>query len=77
MGGLTRRDLGILGGSYLILSGIKISGIYALGINIVLLILLKLSKRYLKPGLFQLLLSRRQLCWAYCLEKIKIKDTDV
>ena len=45
LGSLTRYDLSILGVSYLVLSFVKVSGLYALGVNVFVLIFLKLVKK--------------------------------
>lgn len=57
MGSLTRYDLATLGGSYLVLSWMKVSGLYALAINALLLLIIKLAKKWLRPGFFVHLLD--------------------
>lgn len=65
MGSLTRFDLVILGGCYLVLSWMKVSGLLSLGINAFVFLLLKLIDRNLPKGFFQGLRSDRWLKWSY------------
>lgn len=65
---LTRFDLGVLGSSYLILSWMKVSGIYSVIVNAVLLLLLKVCQKRFMSGFFRFLNEERCLKWAYKLE---------
>ena len=68
VGSLGRYDLILLGGSYLVLSWMKVSGLYALAINIGILLVLKFTQRRLRAGFFRFLATPRRLKWAYKLE---------
>ncbi len=66
--GLTRSHLVALGGSYLLLSWVGISGMASFAFNLCLLLGLKLGQKSFRPGFFQLLFSPRVLLWAYKVE---------
>lgn len=53
LGNLTRYDLVIIGVSYLILSWMKVSGIYSLAINALILVLIKFAKGKFQVGFFR------------------------
>ena len=65
--GLTRSHLLTLGGSYLLLSWVGISGLVSLIFNVALLLILRIAQKQFRPGFFRLLLSPRVLSWAYKL----------
>lgn len=69
MGSLTRFDLVILGGCYLILSWMKVSGLLSLGINAFVFLILKLVDRNLPSGFIKGLRSARVLKWNYQMGK--------
>ena len=71
LGGLTRSHLLTLGGSYLLLSSVGISGMASLIFNALLLLVLKLTQRHFQAGFFRLLISPRVLSWSHKMEKIK------
>jgi len=62
-GSLTRFDLAVMGGAYLILSWMRVSGLVAIGINTGLLILIKLAQHWFRPGFFKLFRGETQLEW--------------
>ncbi len=70
LGSLTRYDLVFVGMAYLILSWMKVSGIYSLIINACLLVALKLCKKYFNKGFYQHLNDEKQLKWSYKLEEL-------
>ncbi len=70
LGAFTRFDLVILGGSYLILSWMKVSGFISLLINALVYMMLKLMERKLPKGFFKGLRSRKVLKWNYELGKV-------
>lgn len=53
LGSLTRYDLVIIGVSYLILSWMKVSGLYSLVINALILVLIKFAKGKFQIGFFR------------------------
>lgn len=53
LGNLTRYDLVIIGVSYLILSWMKVSGLYSLAINALILVLIKFAKGKFQVGFFR------------------------
>lgn len=59
----TRYDLITVGGCYLVLSWLKVSGLTALFINILVLLSLRLSKKWIQVGFFKSLFKKRQYCW--------------
>jgi len=63
-GSLTRFDLGVMGGMYLILSWINVSGLVAVGINAAILIAIKLVQKWVRPGFFKLFRSETRLEWS-------------
>lgn len=67
LGSLTRYDLVVLGTSYLMLSWMKVSGLYSLATNALLLLVLKFIQRRLRPGFFSHLGDEKQLEWSYQL----------
>lgn len=69
MGSLTRFDLVILGGCYLVLSWMKVSGLLSLGINTFVFLILKLVDRNLPNGFIKGLRNRRILKWNYQMGK--------
>lgn len=52
LGSLTRYDLCVVGLSYLILSWMRVSGIYSLMINALVLLILKVIKKRFQVGFF-------------------------
>ncbi|PIP92552.1 MAG: hypothetical protein COW00_00085 [Bdellovibrio sp. CG12_big_fil_rev_8_21_14_0_65_39_13] len=67
LGNFTRFDLVILGGSYLILSWMKVSGILSLAINAFLYFILKLIENKFPKGFFLGLRGKQMLIWSYKL----------
>jgi len=67
LGTLTRIDLLVLGGCYLILSWMKVSGLYALGINALVLLTMKFTQKRLSSGFFSHLGDETKMSWAYKL----------
>jgi len=70
IGNFTRFDFVILGGSYLILSWFKVSGILSLAINASLYFILKLIENKLPKGFFLGLRGKRMLLWSYKLGRL-------
>lgn len=64
-GSLTRYDLASVGAGYLILSWLKVSGIYSLVVICLLLLLLKLAQKWLNPGFFRFIADDTQIKWVY------------
>ena len=64
---LTRMDLLVVGSSYLILSWMKVSGIYSLSIIALILMCLKFINKRLKQGFFSNLSNPQKLSWQYKL----------
>ena len=62
-GSLTRFDLGVMGGLYLVFSWMKVSGLIAISINVCALILIKLTQHWFRPGFFKFLSGETQLEW--------------
>lgn len=75
LGSLTRYDLVVIGVSYLILSWMKVSGIYSLLINAILLLILKLIKGKVPRGFFQNLRSE-SLLKTKDIQKLFLKKED-
>ena len=71
LGYLTRFDLMILGCAYLILSALKVSGLWALVINAALLLFVKFIKTQYPKGFLRFLTGERQLSWAYKLGDLR------
>ena len=71
LGSLTRFDLGIVGGAYLLLSYFNIAGLWALAINAVLLGAIKFAQKQFTKGFLTGLRGERQLPWAYKLGDLK------
>jgi hypothetical protein len=46
----------------------KVSGLYALAINAALLVILRLVKKWIRPGFFTYLLDKKRMDWAYLWE---------
>lgn len=67
LGSLTRIDLLVLGGCYLILSWMKVSGLYALGINAFVLFIMKFTQKRLSTGFFTQIRGEKKLSWSYKL----------
>lgn len=67
LGSLTRIDLLVLGGCYLILSWMKVSGLYALGINAFVLLAMKYTQKRLSSGFFTHIRDEKKLSWSYKL----------
>tara|TARA_B110000908_G_C9974960_1_gene322897 strand:+ start:274 stop:552 length:279 start_codon:yes stop_codon:yes gene_type:complete len=59
LGSLTRYDLSVIGVSYLVLSAMKVSGMYSLMINAFLLLILKVIKQRFQVGFFKHLGAKR------------------
>ena len=66
--GLSRTHLVTLGGSYLLLSWVGVSGIASLVANALLLLILKFSEKWFRAGFFRFLLSPKVLFWVYKVE---------
>ena len=64
---LTRGDLLVVGSSYLILSWMKVSGLYSLAIISQILVCLKFVKKRLKKGFFSHLNDEKNLSWQFKL----------
>ena len=56
IGSLDRIDFLVIGSSYLLLSGLKVSGIAVVLMIIVILFLMRLYKKWIMPGFFRHLL---------------------
>ena len=64
---LTRIDLLVVGLSYLILSWMKVSGLYSLTIIALILVCLKFVNKRLKQGFFAHLNDDKKLSWQFSL----------
>lgn len=64
---LTRVDLLVVGSSYLILSWMKVSGLYSLSIIALILVSLKFVRKRLKQGFFAHLNDEKKLFWQFKL----------
>ena len=71
IGNLGRRELSVLGASYLVLSSMKVSALYSIAINLALMAVIQLAKSRLQEGVFRYLWGARKLSWAYKLEEIR------
>jgi hypothetical protein len=67
LGNLTRIDLLIVGMCYLILSFMKVSGLYSLAIIAILLFLLKFLKKRLSKGFIGHIGDDQKLSWSFKL----------
>lgn len=67
LGSLTRIDLLVLGSCYLILSWMKVSGLYALGVNAIVLLVMKYIQKRLRSGFLSHLSSKTKMSWGYKL----------
>lgn len=67
LGSLTRIDLLVVGLSYLILSWMKVSGIYSLAVIALILVCLKFVNKRLKQGFFTHLNDEKKLSWQFTL----------
>ena len=67
LGNLTRIDLLIVGMCYLILSSMKVSGLYSLAIIAILLFLLKFLKKRLSKGFIGHIGDDQKLSWSFKL----------
>ena len=67
LGSLTRVDLLVVGSSYLILSWMKVSGLYSLAIIALILVSLKFVSKRLKQGFFTHLNDEKKLSWQFKL----------
>ena len=70
MGNFTRLDLVVLGGCYLLLSWMKVSGLLSLGINAFIYLVLKLMERNLPKGFFRAIKVNRSLNWSYRIGRL-------
>lgn len=64
---LTRVDLLVVGSSYLILSWMKVSGLYSLAMIALILVCLKFGSKRLKKGFFAYLNDDKKLSWQFKL----------
>lgn len=64
---LTRIDLLVVGSTYLILSWMKVSGLYSLAIISLILLCLKFVSKKLKQGFFAHLSDDKKLSWQFKL----------
>ncbi len=64
---LTRVDLLVVGSSYLILSWMKVPGLYSLGMIALILVCLKFIGKRLKQGFFAHLMDDKKLSWQFKL----------
>ncbi len=64
---LTRIDLTVVGGCYLVLSRLKISGLYSLVIILLILSLMRFIRKYIKVGYLKHIADSRRLCWGFKL----------
>ena len=64
---LTRVDLLVVGSSYLILSWMRVSGLYSLAIIAFILVSLKFVSKRLKQGFFAHLNDEKKLSWQFKL----------
>jgi hypothetical protein len=69
LGSLTRYDLVVLGVSHLLLSWMKVTGVYSLIINISILIFLKVIKKHFQTGFFKFLNDDQKFDWSYKIGK--------
>ncbi len=65
LGSLTRIDLLVVGSSYLILSWMKVSGLYSLTTIALILVCLKFVSNRLKQGFFTHLMDDKKLPWQF------------
>ena len=65
--GLNRSDLMVVGGCYLVLSWLRVSGITALVINALVLFSFKIITRKLPKGFFREINASKALKWSYKL----------
>ncbi|WP_120404277.1 hypothetical protein [Halobacteriovorax sp. BALOs_7] len=64
---LTRIDLLVVGSSYLILSWMKVSGLFSLATIALILVCLKFVSKRLKQGFFSHLNDEKKLTWQFRL----------
>jgi len=64
---LTRVDLLVVGSNYLILSWMKVSGLYSLAIIALILVSIKFVGKRLKQGFFAHLNDEKKLSWQFKL----------
>jgi len=65
LAGMNRMDLMFLGGGYLLLSWLRVSGILSLILNALLLLVVKLVTRKLPKGFVRELFASRKFLWGY------------
>ena len=71
LGNFTRFDLYLVGGTYIVLSFFKVSGLLGLGINATLLLMIKLIQKQLPKGFFKNITGAKCLPWAFKLGEVK------
>ena len=66
--GMNRIDLMVMGGGYLILSWLKVSGIPGLIIIVSILFIFKLATKHLPKGFMKEINAPKKIKWSYKLE---------
>jgi len=68
---LTRADLGLMGGSFLTLSWLGVTGLYSLIVNLILLVSFKIYMQNTPKGFLKELVTTDELEWQYSISKIQ------